>query len=211
MVEEVAQPRVSLKLRAGEREGPFFQDVLVYDLSCTLGDFLDSALKDLESRSLIQLPEREESDLIDPRTFKVLNEEMTQELDLSLPLCDHPYIVSGLAKGATSSVLVLQSDIFMTASQVVVEQLVKLRQTNSQEPEVPRRGSSLEAKVMSREEVVYLAGRRDPAFRRWAARAARWTAQLSAEPLCGECTFHAGVSSSLCVDIAHRSRGQSES
>jgi hypothetical protein len=48
MVEEVAQPRVSLKLRAGEREGPFFQDVLVYDLSCTLGDFLDSALKDLE-------------------------------------------------------------------------------------------------------------------------------------------------------------------
>ena len=48
MVEEVVQPRVSLKVRAGEKEGPLFQDVLVYDLSCRLSDFLDAALKDLE-------------------------------------------------------------------------------------------------------------------------------------------------------------------
>ena len=47
-MEEVVQPRVSLKVRAGEKEGPLFQDVLVYDLSCRLGDFLDAALKDLE-------------------------------------------------------------------------------------------------------------------------------------------------------------------
>lgn len=48
MAEEVVQPRVSLKIRAGERDGPLFQNVLVYDLSCRLGDFLDTALKDLE-------------------------------------------------------------------------------------------------------------------------------------------------------------------
>jgi hypothetical protein len=132
MVEEVVQPRVSLKVRAGEKEGPLFQDVLVYDLSCRLGDFLDAALKDLESQSLIQLPESEETDLIDPKTFKVFNEEMTQELDLNLPLCDHPYIVSGLGRGATPSMLVLQSDIFMTANQVVIEQLIKLRQNNTE-------------------------------------------------------------------------------
>ena len=44
----MVQPRVSLKVRAGEKEGPLFQDVLVYDLSCRLSDFLDAALKDLE-------------------------------------------------------------------------------------------------------------------------------------------------------------------
>ena len=48
MVEEVVQPRVSLKIRAGDRDGPLFQDVLVYDLSCELRDFLDASLKDLE-------------------------------------------------------------------------------------------------------------------------------------------------------------------
>ena len=58
--------------------------------------------------------------------------QMTQELDLNLPLCDHPYIVSGLTRGATPSVLVLQSDIFMNSSQVAIEQLVKRRQTKAE-------------------------------------------------------------------------------
>ena len=56
MVEEVVQPRVSLKLRAGEREGPSFQNVLVFDLSCRLKDFLDSSLKDLEVRGGLITP-----------------------------------------------------------------------------------------------------------------------------------------------------------
>lgn len=58
---------------------------------------------------------------------------MTQELDLSLPLCDHPYIVSGLGKGATPSVLVLQSDIFMAADQVAIELLVNKRKKSNTE------------------------------------------------------------------------------
>ena len=48
MVEEVAQPRVALRLRAGEIDGPLFQDVMVYDLSSNLREFLEAALKDLE-------------------------------------------------------------------------------------------------------------------------------------------------------------------
>ena len=107
-------------------------------------------LSSLQSQSLIQLPETDETDLIDPKTFKVFNEQvriiistsstshvsipfqMTQELDLNLPLCDHPYIVSGLGRGATPSMLVLQSDIFMSANQVVIKQLTDLRRTSTE-------------------------------------------------------------------------------
>ena len=47
-MDEVVTPRVCLRVRAGEKEGPIFRDVPVYDLSCRLGEFLDTALKDLE-------------------------------------------------------------------------------------------------------------------------------------------------------------------
>ena len=56
--------------------------------------------------------------------------QMTQELDLSTPICDQPYLVSGEMTGAPPPVLVLQSEIFMSAHQVVREQLVKLRKTS---------------------------------------------------------------------------------
>lgn len=42
--------RVSLKLRAGERDGQLFENVTVRDPSCSLADFLDAVLKDLEVR-----------------------------------------------------------------------------------------------------------------------------------------------------------------
>ena len=40
--------RVSLKLQAGTQTGQVFEDVLVSDTACTLAEFLDGALKDLE-------------------------------------------------------------------------------------------------------------------------------------------------------------------
>ena len=44
--------RVSLKLRAGERdEQMVFENVAVHDPSCSLGKFLDTVLEDLEVRA----------------------------------------------------------------------------------------------------------------------------------------------------------------
>lgn len=40
--------RVSLKLQAGTQTGQLFEDVLVSDTACTLAEFLEGALKDLE-------------------------------------------------------------------------------------------------------------------------------------------------------------------
>lgn len=54
--------------------------------------------------------------------------QMTQELDLKSPMCD---IVSGLTTGAAPPVLVLQSEIFMSANQVAINQLVDIRRTTT--------------------------------------------------------------------------------
>lgn len=56
---------------------------------------------------------------------------MTQELDLKTPMCEHKYIVSGLTTGATPPVLVLHSEIFMSANQFAIDQLVELRRTST--------------------------------------------------------------------------------
>ena len=44
------EPRVSLRLWAGNQEGKLFEDVSVPDTSCSLACFLDDALKHLEVR-----------------------------------------------------------------------------------------------------------------------------------------------------------------
>lgn len=56
---EESRPRVlSLRIRTGESDGPIFPDIPVPNLSCTLRDFLDSALKNLEVEN--QEEEKEE-------------------------------------------------------------------------------------------------------------------------------------------------------
>ena len=57
---------------------------------------------------------------------------MTQELDLSVSMRDHPYIVNGVMTGSSPPVLVLQSEIFMSADQVAIEQLVERRKTSNE-------------------------------------------------------------------------------
>ena len=51
--------------------------------------------------------------------------QMTQELDLKLQISQQPYIISGQMTGTPPPVLVLQSEIFMSACQVEREEHVK--------------------------------------------------------------------------------------
>ena len=73
---------------------------------------------------LLQLPDLEESDLIDPTEFKVRDDPAGTELDLTVPVCDQPFFPRCREPGQRP-VLHLCSRLFRDAEEVARDSRVE--------------------------------------------------------------------------------------
>lgn len=150
---------VTLLLCSGEK----FDGVEVTDLNVTLAEFLDASLKKLEEACKITLPETDE-DLIDPRDFKVFDEDRSETFPLNKKLRDISYI-TGVE---TTPILYLDSPIFRSAQEVETDTKIDRIKKGTfsshkrRTPYPPTRSVSLGVKgMMSKDHILLLAGRKE--------------------------------------------------